>query len=112
MLRIVDFALNLSSETTEGSSPHIRVTTARDICLEAFNELQNRVDHFKTRQLVRQPALSPAKGTVPKSLGFSTCMNIYSRKSLNSHADLYTTLLVYFESTLFGIEIYVKTHAG
>ena len=44
MLRIVEFALQLCSENTEGSSPLIKVTTARDICLEAFNELQNRVD--------------------------------------------------------------------
>ena len=44
MLRIVEFALQLCSENTEGSLPLIRVTTARDICLEAFNELQNRVD--------------------------------------------------------------------
>ena len=44
MLRIVEFALQLCSDNTERSSPLIRVTTARDICLEAFNELQNRVD--------------------------------------------------------------------
>ena len=44
MLRIVEFALQLCSDNTERSSPLIRVTTARDIYLEAFNELQNRVD--------------------------------------------------------------------
>ena len=43
MLRIVEFALQLCSDNTERSSPLIRITTARDICLEAFNELQNRV---------------------------------------------------------------------
>ena len=44
MLRIVDFALQLCSEHTEGSSLLISATAARDICLEALDELQNRVN--------------------------------------------------------------------
>ena len=52
--------------------------------------------YFKTRQLVRQPILSPPKIIIPKSLVFSTYMNIYSREYSNSLADLYAILLVYF----------------
>ena len=83
MLRIVEFALQLCSDNTERSSHLIRVTTARDICLEAFNELQNRVDllqdqaTFQTTDII---ARKKKKRTIPKRLVFSAYTHIYSRE--------------------------------
>ena len=70
MLRIVEFALQLCSDNTERSSPLIRVTTARDICLEAFNELQNRVDLLQDQAACQTTGIITCKRNRSQKPGF------------------------------------------
>ena len=70
MLRIVDFALKLCSEITEGPSSFTTATAARDICLEAFNELQNRVDLLQDQAACQTTGIVTCKRNRSQKPGF------------------------------------------
>ena len=67
MLRFVDFALELCSEMTDGSSPLMRATAARDICSEALDELQKRVDLLRDWATCQNRHDRPQKASFPKA---------------------------------------------